>query len=125
MCGYNHDALVRAVLNGAHQWPGANVVCIGDRQRLDLSAKKYADRVARRAVAMRLVSREQAVVVHRHVRDGDHVLMNRQPTLHKPSIMAHRVRVLGTDRVVRFYYYFRFSFFSQHLMFIFVFCFLL
>ena len=29
--------------------------------------------------------------VFRHLQDGDVLLMNRQPTLHKPSIMAHKV----------------------------------
>ena len=28
--------------------------------------------------------------VHRHLRNGDAMLLNRQPTLHKPSIMSHR-----------------------------------
>lgn len=32
-------------------------------------------------------------IVHRHLRDGDMLLLNRQPTLHKPSIMAHKVRI--------------------------------
>ena len=32
--------------------------------------------------------------VWRHVHDGDVVLLNRQPTLHKPGIMAHHARVL-------------------------------
>lgn len=29
--------------------------------------------------------------VFRHLKDGDVLLINRQPTLHKPSIMAHKV----------------------------------
>jgi DNA-directed RNA polymerase I subunit RPA1 len=29
-------------------------------------------------------------IVHRHVKDGDVMLTNRQPTLHKPGLMAHR-----------------------------------
>lgn len=29
--------------------------------------------------------------VHRHLINGDVLLLNRQPTLHKPSIMAHKV----------------------------------
>ena len=31
--------------------------------------------------------------VFRHLKNGDVLLLNRQPTLHKPSIMAHRVCV--------------------------------
>jgi DNA-directed RNA polymerase beta' subunit len=33
-------------------------------------------------------------IVNRHLLDGDIVLFNRQPTLHKMSMMAHRVKVL-------------------------------
>ena len=29
--------------------------------------------------------------VHRHLKNGDVLLLNRQPTLHKPSIMAMKV----------------------------------
>ena len=32
--------------------------------------------------------------VERHIQDGDWVLFNRQPSLHKMSIMGHRVKVL-------------------------------
>ena len=37
---------------------------------------------------------ENGDVVHRHLIDGDHVLFNRQPSLHKMSMMGHRVRVM-------------------------------
>ena len=39
--------------------------------------------------------------VWRHLRTGDAVLVNRQPTLHKPGIMAHHARVLRHERVIR------------------------
>ena len=32
-------------------------------------------------------------IVERHVQDNDIVLFNRQPSLHRQSIMAHRVKV--------------------------------
>ena len=37
---------------------------------------------------------EPGWVIERHLQDGDIVLFNRQPTLHKGSIMAHEVRVM-------------------------------
>ncbi|KAF7819002.1 DNA-directed RNA polymerase I subunit 1 [Senna tora] len=43
-------------------------------------------------------------VVYRHLKDGDVVLVNRQPTLHKPSIMAHVVRVLKGEKTLRMHY---------------------
>ena len=35
--------------------------------------------------------------VYRHLKNGDVLLLNRQPTLHRPSIMAHKVNRLNTD----------------------------
>ena len=40
------------------------------------------------------VSSGSGKIVYRHLRDGDLMLTNRQPTLHKPGLMAHRARVL-------------------------------
>ncbi len=36
----------------------------------------------------------QGDIVHRQLMDGDYVLFNRQPSLHRMSMMAHRVRVM-------------------------------
>jgi DNA-directed RNA polymerase II subunit RPB1 len=36
-------------------------------------------------------------VVERHAVNDDWVLFNRQPTLHKPSMMGHRVQVIDRD----------------------------
>jgi DNA-directed RNA polymerase beta' subunit len=33
-------------------------------------------------------------IVHRHIKDGDTVLLNRQPTLHKGSMLAKKVKVM-------------------------------
>ena len=40
-------------------------------------------------------------VVKRHLRDGDPLLVNRQPTLHKPGIMAHKAKVLRQENTIR------------------------
>ena len=37
---------------------------------------------------------EYGDIVHRHLMDGDFVLFNRQPSLHKMSMMGHKVRVM-------------------------------
>ena len=39
-------------------------------------------------------SLEAGFIIERHLKDGDIALFNRQPSLHRMSIMAHRVRVL-------------------------------
>jgi DNA-directed RNA polymerase I subunit RPA1 len=42
--------------------------------------------------------------VYRHLRDGDILILNRQPTLHKPSMMAHKARVLKGEKTIRMHY---------------------
>lgn len=41
-----------------------------------------------------------AKIVYRHLQDGDLMLTNRQPTLHRPGMMAHRARVLQVIAVL-------------------------
>lgn len=48
--------------------------------------------------------RAAAKAVYRHLRDGDTVLVNRQPTLHKPGLMAHTARVLKGEKTIRMHY---------------------
>lgn len=43
-------------------------------------------------------------IVMRHMQNGDVMLVNRQPTLHKGSIMAHKVRVLPGEKTLRLHY---------------------
>ena len=49
-------------------------------------------------------TRPLAKKVYRHLRDGDVLLVNRQPTLHKPGIMAHTAKVLPGQRTIRMHY---------------------
>lgn len=42
--------------------------------------------------------------VFRHVQDGDNLILNRQPTLHKPSMMVHKARVLHGEKTIRMHY---------------------
>ena len=37
---------------------------------------------------------EYGDILNRHLTDGDYVLFNRQPSLHKMSMMGHRVKVM-------------------------------
>lgn len=88
----NIAELRQLVINGEGKWPGANFV---KYQRGDSQYLKYGDR---NQVARKL---RPGDVVERHVRDGDIVLFNRQPSLHKMSIMAHRAKVMPW-RTLRF-----------------------
>ncbi|GJP50326.1 hypothetical protein CLOM_g9456 [Closterium sp. NIES-68] len=83
---YNIDKLRELVENGPHPPPGktgAKYIIREDGQRLDLRyLKKTSDRHL-----------ELGYKVERHLVEGDYVLFNRQPSLHKMSIMGHRIRI--------------------------------
>ena len=82
---HNIAALRQAIVNGTDVHPGANYLVTGtnDMKRF----LKFGDR---QEIAAKL---KLGDVVERHLRDGDIVLFNRQPSLHKLSIMSHRVKV--------------------------------
>lgn len=42
--------------------------------------------------------------VYRHLQDGDILILNRQPTLHKPSMMCHKARILQGEKTIRMHY---------------------
>jgi DNA-directed RNA polymerase III subunit RPC1 len=83
---YNLEKLRRCVVNGPSVWPGANVIRIeGQKFTKNLL---YGDRAS---LADELKIGD---IVERHMEDGDIVLFNRQPSLHKMSIMSHRAKVM-------------------------------
>lgn len=54
--------------------------------------------------ARNLLVNAETKVVYRHLMTGDNVLFNRQPTLHKPSLLAHKIRVLPKEQTLRMNY---------------------
>ncbi|KAK7914284.1 dna-directed rna polymerase ii largest subunit protein [Apiospora marii] len=81
---YNIHKLHELVQRGPNEHPGAKYVIRADGTRIDL-------RHHRRAGAITL---EYGWKVERHLQDGDFIIFNRQPSLHKESMMGHRVRVM-------------------------------
>lgn len=85
---YNIDRLQKIVRNGRDIYPGANFVI----QKRSLDSDKD--------VKIALMFRKDKVELHygdiveRHLNEGDIVLLNRQPTLHKQSMMGHYVHVI-------------------------------
>ncbi|EJU02622.1 subunit of DNA dependent RNA-polymerase [Dacryopinax primogenitus] len=112
----NLTELQQLVENGPRKYPGATMVEYedGSRQSLDkLSDSQRAAVAATLQTAMPGRGGEgQGMIrsgwvnkkVYRHLRDGDYLLLNRQPTLHKPSIMAHRAKVLKGEKTIRLHY---------------------
>lgn len=79
---FNMEKLRQLVLNGPDQHPGANFIQTGGAGGMKRFLR-FGDR--------KKIAREMRIgdVVERHLLDGDVVLFNRQPSLHKLSIMAH------------------------------------
>ncbi|MFB0500623.1 MAG: DNA-directed RNA polymerase subunit A' [Candidatus Hadarchaeaceae archaeon] len=82
---HNIEDLRNLVRRGPDIYPGANCLISSDGKRYDL---RYADC---EELAKTL---EPGFIVERHLMSDDIVLFNRQPSLHRMSIMAHEVKVL-------------------------------
>lgn len=81
---YNIGKLHQLVENGPNEHPGAKYVIRSDGVRIDLRHHRRAAQI----------SLEYGWKVERHLMDGDYIIFNRQPSLHKESMMGHRVRVM-------------------------------
>src|SRR5919106_1695333 len=83
---WNLEWLKELVMNGPNTYPGANYIIRPDGVKIRLD---YVN--DRRVLADSIAP---GFMVERHLSDGDIVIFNRQPSLHRMSIMAHYVRVL-------------------------------
>lgn len=105
---HNFKDMQQAVINGVDKWPGAFAIENENGQIVNLRNKSVDDRISLAnqllAPSNVLATKHRNKKVHRHLTNGDVVLMNRQPTLHKPSIMGHRVRVLPGEKTIRMHY---------------------
>lgn len=81
---FNVNELSKLVANGPTEHPGAKHIIRSDGTRIDL---RYVKNKSELLLA-------HGWVVERHLRDDDIVLFNRQPSLHKMSIMGHKAKVL-------------------------------
>jgi DNA-directed RNA polymerase I subunit RPA1 len=105
---HNFKDMQQAVINGVDKWPGASAIENENGQTINLRNKSLEDRIALANQLLAPTNNTSSGLrnkkVHRHLANGDVVLMNRQPTLHKPSIMGHRVRVLPGEKTIRMHY---------------------
>jgi len=83
---WNIEEMKQLVLNGPFNHPGANYIIRSDRRRIDL---RY---VKNRQIISEMLA--PGYTVERHLANGDLVLFNRQPSLHRMSIMAHEVKIM-------------------------------
>ena len=80
----NKAFLTKLVQNGPDVWPGAKML---EKQNGEvITLRYYLDRNS--------LILEDGDTVHRHMMDGDAILFNRQPTLHRMSMMCHIARIM-------------------------------
>lgn len=108
---FNKGHLRKLVQNGPAVHPGANfVVSSANRKQLlqadaadpEARSKRYA--FSKQLEPANTDKLRQPMKVLRHLRNGDMMMMNRQPSLHKPSIQGHRARVITGQRALRMNY---------------------
>jgi len=85
---FNIERLYALVQNGPDTYPGAKSV-----QRSAAEGQPHRI-ISLKHVNAKTIQLYEGDVVNRHLLDGDPVLFNRQPSLHRMSMMCHRVRVL-------------------------------
>jgi DNA-directed RNA polymerase subunit A' len=82
---WNIEQMKEHIQTGPKEHPGANYVIRPDQRKI----RVYDE--TKEAIIEKL---EPGYIVERHLKDGDIVLFNRQPSLHRMSMMAHEVKVL-------------------------------
>ncbi|KAI6163109.1 hypothetical protein EDD17DRAFT_512310 [Pisolithus thermaeus] len=111
----NFQKLRQWVINGPKHYPGATMVEYEDGRQQSLEKLTVEQRTA---IANQLytpqdggehngLSTRTASInkkVYRHLQNGDILILNRQPTLHKPSMMCHRARILHGEKTIRMHY---------------------
>ena len=76
---------MKKLIDKAEEYPGANYIIRPDGR------KKRITQDLKQEIMEEI---EPGYIVERHLQDGDVVLFNRHPSLHRPSLMAHFVKVL-------------------------------
>jgi len=82
---WNMEWLKELVKKGPENYPGANYIITQDGKK---------KKITEESVELLLEELEIGQIVERHLIEGDVVIFNRQPSLHRMSIMGHRIKIL-------------------------------
>lgn len=94
---YNIKYLTELVNNGRDVYPGANFVLRVNYREGKPEVQTIVLKYRKKSIRLNFGD-----IVERHCVDGDYVLFNRQPTLHKPSMMGHKIQVIDDDKLNTF-----------------------
>jgi len=106
---WNVTELREMVINGPNVHPGSVMVEneFGQKTVLDENDRSQREGIAKTLLTPSyegVVGSGRPKIVYRHLKNGDFMLLNRQPTLHKPGILALKARVLKGEKVMRLHY---------------------
>ncbi|MBU1946022.1 MAG: DNA-directed RNA polymerase subunit A' [Nanoarchaeota archaeon] len=82
---WNINYLKKFIKNGPGKYPGSNYLIRPDGKKKKLTEE---------TIEASLEEIQPGYIVERHLLDGDVAIFNRQPSLHRMSMMCHRVKVL-------------------------------
>lgn len=88
---YNKEKLYRLVRNGPLVHPGAKQIT---KMNYDENGIAHPEHIYLKYIDRNSVVLEEGDVIDRHLMDGDWGQFNRQPSLHRMSMMAHKVKVM-------------------------------
>jgi DNA-directed RNA polymerase II subunit RPB1 len=86
----NRAFLTKLVQNGPDVYPGAKIL---ETKEGVYTSLRYVDRKS--------IVLLDGDIVHRHMMNGDAILFNRQPTLHRMSMMCHIARIMSKGDTFR------------------------
>ena len=86
----NKNFILKLVRNGPDVYPGAKIL-----------EKKNGESISLRYIDRESIRLQNGDKVHRHMLDGDGILFNRQPTLHRLSMMCHIVKIMPEGNTFR------------------------
>ena len=86
----NRNILSKLVENGPNVYPGAKLLVRKTKETI------YLENIDRQSITL-----NNGDIVHRHMLDGDPILFNRQPTLHRMSMMCHRAKIMPVGDTFR------------------------
>ena len=93
----NIEMLKKMVRNGRTKYPGANFYFPASTRRTGERMLPKDLRISKEKIELKIGD-----IVERHILDGDYVLLNRQPTLHRQSMMAFRAKVIDNPEYCTF-----------------------
>ena len=90
---FNYDKLIKMIDNGRYKYPGANFII----QKLNNQIREFDLRYTKKDFKL-----NYGDIVERHLMNDDVVLFNRQPSLHKLSMMCHKIFIINDKNLNTF-----------------------